>query len=70
MRLDEDKFYTVGEVAALFRLSISTIRMKLSSGELRGFKTSNAGRGEWRIKGSAVNAYIKQLEDAYAVHQG
>jgi len=65
VRLD-DKFFTVGEVAALLRLSIGAIRRKLVSGELKGIKTSITGKGEWRISGSAVNEYLQRLEDANA----
>jgi excisionase family DNA binding protein len=43
-----DKLYTVEQIAEIFSVTPSTVRIWLRNEELKGFKLN--GRGPWRIR--------------------
>jgi excisionase family DNA binding protein len=54
----EEKFYTVSEVAVMLRITVQTIRRMIKEGELPAFRI----RGEWRIRQSAIDEFIRKNE--------
>jgi len=53
---ENEKVYTVSEVAEALRVTEYTVREKLRSGELRGFKITS----HWRIPESALKEFIEK----------
>lgn len=61
--------YDVAEVAGIFRNDPSTVRRMLAEGKLPGaFQLGEPGHeSTWRIPPSAVDAYIRERQEAAAV---
>ncbi len=56
--MDEEKIYTVKEVAEVLRVTAKTVRIMCADGQLEAFKV----RDEWRIKQSALQAIMQSRE--------
>lgn len=56
-----EQFFTIGEVAKILKVHENTVRKILRNGGIRGIKV---GR-EWRITGSAINAFAREAEQDY-----
>ena len=46
--------YTIEECADLLKVSVSTVRKLIASGELKAFKVG----GQWRIRKEDLDSYI------------
>ena len=54
--VDDNKLYSVEEIAEIFRFHKNTIYKLLRSGEIHGVKYGE--KGTWRIPGKAINKYL------------
>lgn len=57
--MEQEKIYTVNEVAEILRYTPRTIRQMIADGELDAFQV----RSEWRITQSALDAIIKKRKE-------
>lgn len=57
--LEEERFYTLQQVAEFLRVSYDTVVRCARSGDLAAFKV----RGQWRVSDSALRCF---LDSAYA----
>ncbi len=56
----KDDLFTIRETAAVLHVSVKTIRRMLKSKRLRGAFRVGAGRGDWRIPASTIEAYKRK----------
>lgn len=54
---DTDRVYVVREIATLLRVSDMTVRRRITSGDLPGFRS---GRGH-RVHGTVLHAYLERI---------
>lgn len=55
--MDDERLYTVSEVAARMRMDPETVRVWLRTGKLRGFRPGGKRLG-WRIRESEVRRVV------------
>lgn len=57
----DDEFYTVEELAKLFKVGKATIRVWLNNKRFpNAFKTSDSEKAQWRIPRSDVKAFAQK----------
>ena len=56
----EERMFTVREVADHFRVTATTVRRWLESGDLRGVKLGD--RAGWRVRESELERFLKERE--------
>lgn len=56
--MDDQRLYTLGEVAAYLRVHAQSVRRWLRAGDLAGAKVGNG----YRITGAAVTAFLAERE--------
>lgn len=54
--LQPEKYYTLSEVAKRLKLSTRTVRRKLSTQELSGFKIGN----QWRFTENHIRSFVRR----------
>jgi excisionase family DNA binding protein len=54
-----EKIYTVNEIAEILRVTARTVRKMIADGEIDSFRV----RDEYRIRQSALDAYIEREND-------
>lgn len=52
----DERWYTVGDIAALLRVHEQTVRSWLKSGRLRG--RNLGGKSGWRVRESDLSAFL------------
>jgi excisionase family DNA binding protein len=60
-REEDERWLTPEDAAGLLKLSIKTVRRKLRSQEIKGYRAGV----QWRIKPSDIQAYLEQNTAAY-----
>lgn len=60
MPVMEETFYTAEEIAAILKVTESTVTKWLRTKKLRGFKL---GSGEWRVRKTNLDAFIEEREN-------
>lgn len=59
-RLVRDRWYTIDEVAAMFRVTARSVARWLASGELMAYKLGKSGIV--RIRGSAIMSFLRPVK--------
>lgn len=65
MEINNEKFYTVPEVAAMFNVLEMTVRTWIWDGKLEAVKV-----GQWRIPGDKLQAFIEAGRSKAAKQEG
>jgi excisionase family DNA binding protein len=63
----QEVWLTPQQVADQLQLDIRTVRKRLRSNELRGYKFG--ANGDWRIKPSDLQAFLERSTAAYHKHE-
>ncbi len=58
--MEDEKFYTIKEVAELLKVSDGAVRKWLKSGKLKGIKLGRI----WRIKKSDLDEFVNERRGA------
>ncbi len=58
LKLEDERFYTIKDVAELLKVSDGAVRKWLKSGKLKGIKLGRI----WRIRGSDLEEFLEARE--------